>query len=80
MSATYSATLYIWTNVGHTPITGRKGAFCDKLLEATVFVSSPDEARKILVEMAKITPHAHKGYYHLPKYPNQNLRHNWRTF
>jgi hypothetical protein len=77
---TYTATLRVWSAIGHTPITKRKGSFCDELAKTEVEVANPAEAKLYLAKLASETKHAVKGYFEIPSYPNQNTRTGWSSF
>jgi hypothetical protein len=71
--------IHIWSDIGHTPITNRSGAYCDVLVQTTVECDEPHEARAIVDNLLQTVPHAHKGHYYMPHYWNQNKRSDWRT-
>lgn len=70
----YETIIVIWSNTGHTPITGRNGGYCDELVRTTVQCESPVEAAKITREIMQKTQYAYSGYFDMPEYPNQNTR------
>ena len=76
-SEQYETLIVIWSRIGHTPITHRRGSYCDELDRCTIYCESPREAEFRLRELMEQTPHAYKGYYYLPDYPNQNVRDRW---
>ena len=67
----------IWSNIGHTPVTHRKGAFCDVLAKGEFDAANPDEATAELQKRMKATPYAHLGAFFMPEYPNQNTNHQF---
>lgn len=69
--------IHVWSKIGNTPLTGRKGAYCDELAKVEIETASPEEAHAKTVEMLKTIPHAEKGHYYLPDWWNQNTRSNW---
>ncbi len=71
---TYDTEIVIWSNIGHTPITNRTGAYCDELVRTTVQCANPDEALQITKKLIKETKHGYSGYFDMPEYPNQNTR------
>lgn len=68
---------YIWSDIGHTPLTNRGSYYCDLLLEQTELCKSPHEASIVLDELLQKTEHAHKGYFEMIGYWNQNTRYNY---
>ena len=74
----HNATIRIWSRIGHTPLTGRGGAYCDELAVAEVVVSGVDAGIAKLRELLASTPHAEKGNVYSPTFPN-NFRSNWET-
>ncbi len=79
-AALYTATLTLWSGIGHTPITKRKGSYCDELAKTEVEVSSPTEARLFLAKLAGETRHAVRGHFEIANFPNQNTRSGWSSF
>lgn len=73
----YAATLVVWSRIGHTPLTGRTGAYCDELARVETTVSGPQDALDQLTALRNNTPHADKGHYYIPELPNQNYRTYW---
>lgn len=73
----YETNFFIWSDIGHTPLTNRKGSYCDLLLEQSGFCESPREARIALDELLEKTDHAHKGYFEMIGYWNQNTRYDY---
>jgi hypothetical protein len=63
----------IWSKIGSTPITGRKGAYCDVLLDTIIDCASPDDAKAETVRLIRETPHGENGYFYMPDHPNQNI-------
>lgn len=74
---TYATQIYIWSAIGHTPITKRKGAYCDKLREETIECDSPASAKARVQELLAKVPHADRGFYYVIGYPNQNTCHDF---
>ena len=70
----YQTTIVIWSNVGHTPITNRDGAYCDELVRMTAEFENPDQAKSFTRELVQKTEHGYMGYYHVIDYPNQNTK------
>jgi len=71
---TYTTEIYIWSAIGNTPITNRKGAFCDVLEKSQIECESPQDAiEKVKAKIAN-TKFAAKGYFNMPSHPNQNTR------
>ena len=64
----------IWSREGNTPITGRKGSFCDLLIDQSFDCKTPEEAEKLTIKMVQETPHGAKGHYDMPEHTNQNTR------
>ena len=73
----YDCQIKIWSEIGNTPITKRKGAYCDELYSNTIQVLDPEDAKNIIKELIRETEHAVSGHYYLPGYPNQNTRSNF---
>lgn len=67
----------VWSKIGHTPLTARVGAYCDELVSETADCTSPADAREYVLGVMKRTPHAHKGYFIMPEWDNQNIRSQW---
>jgi len=78
-NATHTAFLKVWSSIGHTPITNRRGPYCDLLVDTTVEVVGPGEARDALTKLIEATPHANDGHFDVPSHPNQNTRTGWVT-
>jgi hypothetical protein len=76
---TYQTTIVIWSNIGHTPITGRGGSYCDELLRTTVECESPSEARALVKNLLNETQYSYMGYFNMPEYWNQNTRNAYVT-
>lgn len=70
----YDTTIVIWSDTGHTPITGRGGSYCDELVRTTVQCASPAEAMQLTREMMQKTKYAYMGHFNMLEYPNQNTR------
>ena len=66
---------YIWSDIGHTPLTNRGSYYCDLLLEHSELCTSPHEARIVLDELLQKTEHAYNGCFEMIGYWNQNTRH-----
>jgi len=60
---THTATLYVWSDYGVTPITGRGGSYVDELARVTVAVYGPKDAREKLGELLRGTQYASTGAY-----------------
>jgi hypothetical protein len=71
------AEIWIWSEIGDTPRTGREGSYCDELAHVHLEVASLEEARRATERLILETPHAHAGHYSVPHHPNQNLRTGW---
>lgn len=71
--------IHIWSKIGHTPITGRAGAYCDVLLKENVDLANPKEAAAYVRAKLQTVPHADKGHFIIPEWPNQNVRSGWFT-
>lgn len=69
--------IHIFSKIGHTPLTNRGGSFCDELLKTEVDAQTPEEAKAIAKELFNETPHANKGHFYMPEFPNQNTRAQW---
>lgn len=70
----FSTQIYIWSRIGHTPITNRGGAYCDELLVTTVDCADPSEAKAKVEQLILDTPHGYCGYFNMIDHPNQNTR------
>ena len=70
----YETRIYVWSNIGHTPLTNRVGAYCDELVRTTVQCADPAEALAVTKKMIRETEHGYSGYFNMPEYPNQNTR------
>jgi hypothetical protein len=71
---TYKTTIYVWSDVGNTPITKREGSYCDELLRLETECADPAEAKALTQKLVRGIAHGYSGYYDLPDYPNQNTR------
>ncbi len=75
--------IYIHSQIGHTPVTERDGAYCDKLVEATIDCKDFNDAKEQLKRIFQQTPFAHYASFDMFEHSNQNLRqqsfigHNW---
>ena len=76
-TAQLMAEVHVWSRIGHTPITNRKGAYCDELVHAMIEVSSPEDAHEKVLTIMENTPHAEKGHFNIPQWWNQNTRSSW---
>lgn len=74
MQTTYKTNVIIWSNYGHTPITKRSGSYCDELVNTYIDCVDPADALAKVLEIKKVTPHAHYCYFNMAEYPNQNTR------
>jgi hypothetical protein len=70
----YPTEIVLWTKIGHTPLTGRSGSYCDELLRTTVLCENPAEAMALVRRLIQETEHADSGYFNVIEYPNQNTR------
>jgi len=70
---------YIWSDIGHTPLTNRGSYYCDLLLEQTELCKSPHEARIVLDELLQKTEHADNGCFEMTGYWNQNQRYGYAS-
>ena len=66
--------VYVWSNIGNTPITKRAGSFCDVLVEREIECSTPEQARAEVKALIRNTPHGYSGHFNIPDHPNQNTR------
>jgi hypothetical protein len=71
---TYNTTIFVWSNIGHTPRTNRAGAYCDELVRTNVQCANPAEALAMTQKLIRETEHGYSGYFNMPEYPNQNTR------
>lgn len=69
--------VYVWSRIGHTPITNRGGSYCDELVKETTDCTSPADAAEYVKGLMKRTPHADKGYFNISGWWNQNTRSQW---
>lgn len=68
----------VWSRIGHTPLTGRVGAFCDELAKGTFTTDgSKEDAEEQLRKIVRDTPNAVKGGAVSYDHPNQNFRTIW---
>lgn len=74
MITTYPTTIYIWSAIGHTPITNRHGAYQDVLLKVEIECVDPTDAYNKTLEFKQNTKYAAQCYFKMPTYPNQNTR------
>lgn len=70
----FETTLFIWSNIGHTPLTKRVGAYCDELAKVVIMCADPGEALSRGRELLARTEHGYSGAFSMPDYPNQNTR------
>ena len=75
--STYKTEIRIWSEIGHTPITGRPGEYCDELVHMTVWLPGHDAAADFVRNMLDLVPHAVTGHFAITNYPNQNLQSDW---
>lgn len=73
----YKCNIKVWSATGHTPITGRKGYFCDVLIDKVIDVKDHNEAIKAIRELIVSTDYASTGHYYIPEYWNHNLKSNF---
>lgn len=71
------AEIRIWSDVGHTPVTGRGSGFRDLLVDTTIDVTGPEDARAKARQLIRETPHGVTGHASLPTWWNQNEREHW---
>jgi len=71
---TYLTRVTIWSKTGHTPITGRDGAFCDELVNTYIECVDPTDAMAKVLEIKKATEHAYSCHFNMIDYPNQNTK------
>lgn len=69
--------IYVWSKIGHTPITHRQGSYYDTLYHETIAVENPEQARNIVRRLLAETPHADGAHYEIPTWWNQNRRSDW---
>ena len=74
---TYSTEIVIWSAIGHTPVTKRKGSYCDEILRTELQCTSPTHAKECVKVLINNTEHARSGHFSMPDYPNQNTRNNF---
>ncbi len=70
----YATHITIWSAQGDTPITQRKGGYCDELASVTMLCDTPEKAKAAALEIKKTTKHAYSCHYSMPDYPNQNTK------
>lgn len=73
----YTCTIKIWSDIGHTPITNRKGAYCDELKTFSIAVYSHEQAIENVKDAIRAIPHAVSGHYNIINYPNHNKASNF---
>ncbi len=66
--------VYVWSNIGNTPITKRGGSFCDVLVEREIECETPEQARAEVKALIRSTPHGGYGHFNMPDFWNQNTR------
>jgi hypothetical protein len=74
MKNTYKTQVYIWSDIGHTPITNRPGDYQDTLVDTIIECTDPEDALAKVLEIKKATPHACQCYFNMIDYPNQNTK------
>jgi hypothetical protein len=74
MQDTYKTQVIIWSDYGHTPITGRGQSFCDELVNTFIDCTDPADALVKVLEIKKSTPHAYACYFNMDGYWNQNTK------
>ena len=67
----------VWSRIGHTPVTGRSGAYSDELVSETTDCTNPHDAEQYVVGLMKRTPHAYTGYFIIHEWWNQNTCSQW---
>lgn len=75
----YTVTVYVWSAVGSTPLTGRRGAYCDLLDTLTIEADDMEQAQARAIENARKVEHAARIYWEAPDFPNHNTNSNWKT-
>lgn len=65
---TFEAQIIVWDSSSMTSRT---------LVNTTVQVGNPGEARQKAIELINITPGGDYAYYNVPGWPNQNIRSVW---
>lgn len=70
------ATIRVWSAIGHTPVTGRKGAYCDELVRVENVYSSVDEIVKTMRDTLENTRYGVDAHYDAPDAPN-NFKTGW---
>ena len=73
----YKTIITVWSRVGNTPVSKRGGLFCDRLAEKVIECKEPLEARQATIDLIENINHAAEGFFHMPEYPNQNLKSGW---
>ncbi len=74
MQTTYKTQVYIWSDIGHTPVTGRVGSYQDTLVDTIIECTDPADALAKVLEIKKATPHAYQCYFNMEGYWNQNTK------
>jgi hypothetical protein len=74
MQTPYTTQVTIWSDNGHTPITGRGKSYCDELVSTTIECTDPADALAKVLEIKKTTPHAYSCHFNMIEYPNQNTK------
>lgn len=73
----FQARLIIWSDIGHTPLTGRVGAFCDELLNEEIIVADKASAVDVAKSALANTRYGVLAHVAIPGLPNQNDRSIW---
>ena len=73
----YVAEIHIWSRIGHTPLTKRRGLYCDLLHKERHQVRDIEAAKKRMQYLLRITPHSCDAHFAVLEHPNQNLRTQW---
>ncbi len=71
---TLTAYIFVWSEIGDCPVTGRKGSYCDELVRTDIQVRNIDDAIQHAKTLLIITPHAHYAHDDVPAHWNQNMR------
>jgi hypothetical protein len=74
---TYKTEIRVWSQIGHTPLTKRGGAYCDLLLLTEIECDGYGDARLQAETIMRALPSGARGHAHMPAHPNQNYRSIW---
>ena len=70
----FETEIFIWSRLGHTPLTKRAGAYYDELLKTVILCENPADALEKGRELLRNTEHGFSGAFFIPEYPNLNTR------